>query len=658
MIQDMVRSDMKSKPGNPLLLGATFLQEGTWNFTIFTTTALSHLVIADYENQKELYSCPVTQEHISGNLISLQLSDLPDRFFYAWRSLDRLLVDPFAHLLYTGKTWGKNRWQEALVNPDLFLALAHTPEEYPWQASSPKIEAPLIYEMHVRGMTQDSTSLVASPGTWSGLQEKIEYLASLGINTIELLPIFEFDETEWRGRNPENQELLYNYWGYSPLHFFSPMQRYSSHEDPIKASAEVKKTIDLCHQKNIQVIVDVVYNHTGEGNEQGPSYSLKALSEEEYYLLDETGAHTNYSGCGNTLNVNHPVTSHLIIESLRHWVREYHVDGFRFDLAGAFMRGFQGEELQTSPLLQAISAEPLLSSKLLILEPWDSGGIYKTGSLFSQSITTPFYEWNDRFRDDVRRFIRGDAHQKGLFATRIAGSEDLYHNPSYKTRSVNYITAHDGFTLADLVSYNEKHNLPNGEGNRDGSTDNCSWNSGVEGETNNRHILSLRNQQIKNFLLALLISKGPLMITQGDEYGHTKKGNNNSWCQDNAINWFQWDKPLNSFLKKCLSFRNKSSAIKEKEFFTEADIDWHGTCPFEPNWDSSDQFIGLVTKTKEGFPEYYIGFLPSPERTIVTLPDYENGSWSLGLWSAKKPKITSFQKIEVSPFSSFLLEWK
>ena len=658
---------MKVEPGNPLLFGATFMEGGRWNFAIFSEEPLSHLSIASYETQNEIASFKLCdRDHRIGDVWSVTVSGLPTRFLYAWRGSRGLIIDPFARLLYTGAIWGNNRWQQAREKNELFFGVAATPSPYRWSAPAPAVSDPIIYELHVRGMTKDLSSRVKNPGTWSGLKEKAEYIASLGVNTIELLPIFEFDETEWMRPNPITGEMLYNYWGYSPLHFFSPMQRYCAYDDPIQASEEVKACIDHCHRLGLQVILDVVYNHTGEGNEMGPAYSMKLLAEKAYYLLDEEERHTNYSGCGNTLNVGHPVVQMMIRESLRHWVLEYHVDGFRFDLAGSFLRCFHGREISISPLLQEISGDPLLKNKLFILEPWDSGFIYKTGTLFRQEISTPFYEWNDRFRDDVRCYMKGDQKKKGLFATRFAGSEDMYSNAKKMTHSVNYVTSHDGFSLYDLVSYNEKHNEINGEENRDGTPNNCSWNCGIEGPSNDKKTQKLRMQQMKNFLMALLLSRGVIMLQQGDEYAHTKNGNNNSWCQDTRLNWFQWDTlerhhELVAFLKKCIALRGKSTLLSNKNFLTSKNVDWHGVIPFNPDWDNGSNFLGMVTKLGDGSPEYYIGFLPSSKGLNIELPYYEDRSWHLKLWTSTKPVLTqttSFQKLLVPPFSSFLLEWE
>lgn len=666
---------MKTTAGTPLLLGATWL--GThWNFAVFSPHLITHLIIQDYETHNEIASIPLHKAtNRTGTLWHIAVKDLPRRFLWGWlvrtEKKEHLAIDPYASLLYTGNEWGNNRWRRARESGKSYAyGIATEPIPFPWTAPSPAkrpFSDHILYETHVRGFTKDPSSRVLSPGTWSGYIEKLDYLQSLGVTALELLPIFEFDETEWMRRHPNTGEILYNFWGYSPLHFFSPMQRYSSFQDPIKAAYEFKQFVNECHQRSLSVILDVVYNHTGEGNEDGPAYSFKLLSEKEYYITNEEGVHTNYSGCGNSFNANHPVVQRLIIDSIKHWVEEYSIDGFRFDLAGSFLRGMEGQELPFSPLLFTLAHEPILHDKLLILEPWDPCGIYKTGALFREGTTqgAPLWEWNDRFRDDTRRFIRGDCNQKGLFATRLSGSEDMYSNPLKKIRSINFVTCHDGFTLHDLVSYSEKDNWDNGEENRDGTRDNCSSNYGEEGETANRSRQKLRKQQIKNFLTALFLSHGIPMLHQGDEYGHTKNGNNNSWCQDNPINWFQWDtckqeKDLISFVQMLIAFRKQSTALRSPFFLKECDIDWHGTHPFAPEWTKDDRYLGFVAKARNGSVELYAGFSTSDKKRTVVLPSYDGIVWQVFLpphmqalfLSVQEPKA---QKILIPPYSSFLL---
>lgn len=671
---------MRTHPGNPLLLGATYKGGSVWNFAVFSPNKITDLAIADFETQSEIARFPLRDKlHRNGHIWHIEIEGLPKQFLWAWHVHTtrgvRLAVDPYAKLIYSGATWGSNRWDLAKkTQADLFFAVESEPTHYRWASSPLHPMNPtdhIIYETHVRAMTKDPSSKVSSPGTWNGFIEKLDYLVDLGITAIELLPIYEWNENEWPRTSPSTGEVLYNFWGYSPLNFFSPMQRFSSFEDPILASLELKKFIDECHKRKLHVLLDVVYNHTGEGNEQGPSYSWKLLSEPSYYIMDSKELHTNYSGCGNTFNTNHPITRRLIIESLKHWVYEYRIDGFRFDLAGTFFRDVHGKELSFSPILQSIAMEPLLCSKLLITEPWDAGGMYKTGSLYKEQLSKkpPLFEWNDRFRDDVRRFIKGDFMQKGLFASRLAGSEDIYQNPQKTVHSVNYITSHDGFSLHDLVSYNVKHNFENAENNRDGSSDNCSCNYGQEGPTNDPMIENVRQAQMRNFLLALFLSHGIPMLHQGDEYGHTKQGNNNSWCQDNQINWFLWNKleankSLTHFVKQCIQLRENSPMLRSSSFFKNSEIDWHGQTPFEPQWNSDEKYLGFTTKTRDGTPEYYVGFCASTNATLVTLPSYNLGHWTPILWSNEKPlplhekeKTNSFQKIYVGPCSSFVFVW-
>lgn len=661
-----------STSGTPLFLGATW--QGThWNFAVFSNNPILHLVIAKYETPEKQLSFPLNSScNKTGAIWHIAIQDLPKRFFWGWRveteNGAHLSIDPYAHLLYTGSQWGENRWkQQRDSGKEALFAVATQPEPFAWTAKSPHKQHAdhIIYETHVRGFTKDHSSHVSSPGTWSGYSEKLDYLQSLGVTALELLPIFEFDETEWMRKNPKTGEDLFNFWGYSPLHFFSPMQRYSSFEDPIEASLECKRFIDECHKRSLAVILDVVYNHTGEGNEEGPSYSLKLLAENDYYIMNDEGRHTNYSGCGNSLNVNNPMTRKLLITSLHHWVVEYNIDGFRFDLAGSFFRGMNGAPLSSSPLLQDIAHDPLLQSKLLIFEPWDAGGLYKTGALFRESSqeTNTFLEWNDRFRDDIRRYIRGDLHMKGLFATRLSGSEDMYTNPTHQLHTINYVTAHDGFTLHDLVSYATKQNWENAEDNRDGTNENFS--SSYDNEEGAK-ITHLQEQQMKNFFLALLLSHGIPLLHQGDEYGHSKQGNNNSWCHDTQRNWFQWDhskqqKSLIHFVSKLIAFRKESHTLRSSIFLKKSDIDWHGLKPFAPHWEQADPYIGFTAKRQDGTAEFYAGFSPSNAKKTITLPSYEEGSWELLLSThplTQPLTHSSIQKIHIAPFSAFILTWK
>ncbi len=377
----------------------------------------------------------------------------------------------------------------------------------------------VIYEMHTRGFTHDPSSKVKQPGTFSAITEKIPYLKKLGVNTIELLPINEFNESEYPRKNPHTGKQLMNYWGYSTINFFSPMNRYASGDNASDTIHEFKSMVKELHRNKIEVILDVVFNHTAEGNELGPTLSFRGLENNTYYMLNNDKQFLNFSGCGNTMNCNHPVVREMIHDCLRYWVTEMHVDGFRFDLASILGRDSDGTPLSSPPLLERIALDPLFAQTKLIAEAWDAAGLYQVGSFPSWGV---WAEWNGQYRDTIRCFIKGDKNLSATFATRLCGSSDMYANGRSPSHSINFTTSHDGFTLSDLVSYNHKHNIDNGENNNDGDNHNNSWTCGAEGPTKKRLIIALRERQKRNMHMALMLSQGIPMITMGDEYGHTK----------------------------------------------------------------------------------------------------------------------------------------
>lgn len=473
--------------------------------------------------------------------------------------------------------------------------------DYDWEGDLP-LEIPLsqtvIYEMHVGGFTRHPNSGVAPEkrGTYAGVIEKIPYLKSLGINAVELLPVHAFDETDARPG-------LKNYWGYSTISFFAPHPSYSSRTDPVGAVEEFRDMVKALHAAGIEVILDVVFNHTAEGNEHGPTLAYRGLWNDGYYILESNKTYySNYSGCGNSVEANHPIMQYLILDSLRYWVSEMHVDGFRFDLASALARDYQGHALETPPLLWAIETDPILANTKLIAEAWDAAGLYQVGSFIGDR----FAEWNGPFRDDVRRFVKGDNHTVGKLAARILGSPDIYRQAGRDpARSINFITCHDGFTLNDLVSYNTKHNQANGEDNRDGCNDNHSWNGGVEGKTDTPEIEALRLKQIKNFLTILLFSQGTPMLLMGDEVRHTQKGNNNAYCQDNELSWFDWSAierhaDLLRFVRQLIHTTQKLPLLQRETFLEvipgsqNMNLVWHGTQLGRPDWGMDSHAIALT----------------------------------------------------------------
>ena len=453
------------------------------------------------------------------------------------------------------------------------------PEDFDWEGDRP-LGLPftdlVIYEMHVRGFTRSPTSGVKFPGTFAGLRQKIPFLKELGINCVELMPIFEFDECEVDRRHPRTGERLFNYWGYNTLAFCAPKAGYAASGRAGMQVDEFKSLVKELHKNGIEVILDVVFNHTAEGGEDGPTLSFRGLDNRTWYLLTPEGRYLNFSGCGNTLNCNHPVVRNFVLDCLRWWVAEYHIDGFRFDLASILGRDENGVAVANPPLLEALAADPILGTTKLIAEAWDAAGLYQVGSF-------PAYgrwaEWNGRYRDCLRRFLKGDHGQVSEMASRLVGSPDLYATRG-PAASVNFVTCHDGFTLADLVSYNDKHNEDNGEDNRDGANDNYSWNCGVEGPTDDPDVNALRQRQTKNFFCLLMLANGVPMFAAGDEFLRTQRGNNNPYNQDNETSWLDWSyierhADFHRFAKRMIAFRKAHPSLARPSFWRE-DVRWYG----------------------------------------------------------------------------------
>ncbi|MBR3537979.1 MAG: glycogen debranching enzyme, partial [Eubacterium sp.] len=476
------------------------------------------------------------------------------------------------------------------------------PNDYSWEGDKP-LEIPMrdlvIYEAHVRGFTKDPSSGVNYKGTYSGLIKKIPYLKELGINCIELLPVFEFDELE--NTHTYEGKTLYNYWGYSTVNFYSPKEGYARSALNDLASEEFKYLIKKMHQAGIEVILDVVFNHTAEGNELGPTISFRGIDNRTYYLLSPEGEYLNYSGCGNTINCNNAVTRGFIRNCLRYWVAEYHIDGFRFDLAAILSRDTEGNPMVNPPLLESLAQDVILGKCKLIAEAWDAAGLYQVGRFPAWH---RWAEWNGRYRDCLRGFLKSGAECGPELIQRIQGSPDLYSTRG-SDASVNFITCHDGFTLCDLVSYNEKHNEANGEGNQDGSNDNISWNCGVEGETDDPEIISLRKRQIKNAAALLLLSRGVPMLLAGDEFMNTQYGNNNAYCQDNEISWLNWDNltehaDIFAFFKKMIAFRHAHPVLRRNDYHMGQnlsgypELSFHGTRPWDMDTESPFLCFGFL----------------------------------------------------------------
>ncbi len=587
--------------GSPEPLGLSF-SETHANFALFSSHA-TRVTLGFFIHQDPIIEIPMNR---TDNIWHIGIVDLPKGLEYAYR------CEGPSGYLFNPKYWLLDPYAK-IIHGD--RARAKDPNHFDWENDMPPNipkEDLIIYEMHVRGLTRHPSSKVNYPGTYLGMIEKIPYLKKLGINAVELLPIFDFDETVDKHISPKTKQKLVNYWGYNPLNFFAPMDWYAI-EDPVD---EFKTLVKELHKNGIEVILDVVYNHSGEGKETFYYKSFRGIDNPVYYMLDAQGKYLNYSGCGNTLNVNHPIVQKLIIDSLRYWVEQMHVDGFRFDLASILTRDLKGKPLAHPPILEMIAKDPILSKVKLIAEAWDAAGLYQLGYFprFGR-----FSEWNGRYRDVVRRFIKGTNNYAGHFANVMMGTETIYRTSKTPLSSINFITAHDGFCLKDLVTYQEKHNFDNGENNRDGSNQNDSWNCGFEGETDDPNINAFRQRQLQNFLLALFLAQGIPMLLMGDEMGHTRKGNNNPYVQDNEINWHLWDQinpKIFDFTSALIAFRKKNPALRSKTFLTDKDVSWHNS------WNSECRYVAfeLKNQTPHIFAAFNANYLP----TTVGLPE---GSW-------------------------------
>jgi isoamylase len=518
-----------------------------------------------------------------------------------------ILMDPYAKAI-----GGRDEWGVPLDQKDVYPFRARiVTDDFDWESDRP-LETPMeelvIYEMHVRGFTRHPSSRVRHPGTFAAIREKIPYLRSLGVNCVELMPVCEFDELESSRPNPETGELLMNYWGYSPLGFFAPKAGYAASgamQDGTMVVDELKTVVKELHKNGIEVILDVVFNHTAEGGAHGPTISFRGIDNQTYYMLTPDGHYLNFSGTGNTLNCNNPIVRAMVLDCLRYWASEYHIDGFRFDLASILGRDPSGAPLPNPPLLEMLAFDPILAKCKLIAEAWDAGGLYQVG-------TFPAYgrwaEWNGQYRDAVRRFLKGDPGQVAAMVQRVQGSPDMYAGGVLgPTASINFITCHDGFTLADLVSYNEKHNWANGEQNRDGLNENYSWNGGWEGPTSDPAIKALRRCQMKNAVAILMLSQGVPMLLMGDEVGRTKGGNNNSYPHDNEVNWLDWrlmesSSDLLRFVRNCIAFRKAHPVLRHKRYLRNedyvgsgyADITGHGTQAYAPDWSQDSRTLAFM----------------------------------------------------------------
>ncbi len=614
------RNGFKVRRGRPFPFGVTLVPGGV-NFSVFSSGATAcTLVLFKKHNPEPFVEIPFPQEFRTGNVFTMTVFELDyETLEYGyrmdgpfnpqigdWYDTSKILTDPYAKALGGREVWGRTPdWNEKYQHRSQIVL-----DDFDWEDDCP-LEIPhedlIIYEMHVRSFTRHDSSEIKEShrGTFSGICDKISYLKELGINAVELMPVFEFDEFENSRPNPESGEMLYNYWGYSTVGFFAPKAAYAATGRFGMQVDELKTLIKELHKNGIEVILDVVFNHTAEGNERGPTISFRGLDNKTYYMLTPEGYYFNFSGCGNTLNCNNPIVRNFVLDCLRYWASEYHIDGFRFDLAAILGRDPWGAPLANPPLLETLAFDPILAKCKLIAEAWDAGGLYQVGSF-------PAYgrwaEWNGKYRDCIRKFLKGDEGQVGEVAQRLQGSPDLYawagRSPA---TSINFITAHDGFTLADLVSFNGKHNEANGEGNRDGDNDNHSWNCGAEGWTEDPNVNALRQRQIKNAIALLMVSQGVPMLLMGDEMGRSKNGNNNTYCHDNELNWLNWNllkanDPLFQFTKHCIHFRRAHPVLRPPQHFQNqdyqgsgyADITWHGTQAWNTDWSNSSRCLAFM----------------------------------------------------------------
>ena len=601
----------KIRPGFFRMYGACVASNGV-SFTINSHGATRcTLLLFKPQAPKPYARIPFPDSYRIGDTYSMLVFDIkPDEFEYAFSfdgpyepakgllfNEENVLLDPYSRAVTGQRKWG----EKPEGGKDFEYRARVVKSSFDW-GNIKQLEQPfedlVIYETHVRGYTKDKSSGVSAPGTFAGLKDKIPYLKDLGINAVELMPIFEFDEME--SARVVDGVQLYNYWGYNTVSFFAPNTSYAFNEEHNHEGDELKSLIKALKENGIEVILDVVFNHTAEGNEMGPCFSFKGIDNNVYYMLTPDAHYYNFSGCGNVMNCNHPVVRSFIIDCLRHWAIEYRVDGFRFDLASILGRDQNGAPMANPPILESLAFDPVLGKMKLIAEAWDAGGLYQVGSVPSWN---RWAEWNGRYRDDMRSFLKGDDGMAGNAITRITGSRDLYSPESRGHKaSVNFMTCHDGFTLYDLYSYNEKHNEKNGWNNTDGDNNGHSWNCGAEGETDDPNVNGLRRRLIKNAFAALLCSRGPAMFFAGDEFCNTQFGNNNAYCQDNIISWLDWSrleefKEIHDFVRHMIQFRKEHPILRKMTKPSSCqfpEISVHNGTPFNASTDYKTKLIGIM----------------------------------------------------------------
>jgi glycogen operon protein len=629
-------------------LGATPLAEGV-NFSLLCRHGTRvTLVISPIDSNTPIAELELhPQRNRTGDHWHILVHDLPAAFRYGYRvdgphdrihryDYDLVLLDPAATLVSDGGTWGSM----CELNPrkSIRRCMYVRAPRYDWKDDQPPrtpLEDTIIYELHVRGFTCHPNSGVARPGTFAGLTEKIPYLKDLGVTAVELLPIHEFDECDCPFFNPDTGEKLRNFWGYNSIAFAAPKAAFAQSGADHGQVREFRDMVNAFHDAGLEVILDVVFNHTGEGDERGRTFSFRGLDNELYYLLDANGKYLNFTGCGNTVNCNHPVVRDLLMTCLHYWVGHMHVDGLRFDLASVFGRDRHGNLLLDPPVVESIVEDGVLADTKLIAEPWDAAGVEQVGRF---PYGRRWSEWNGRFRDDVRRFWRGEPNTAANFASRLCGSSDLYLPTGRRpVHSINFITCHDGFTLNDLVSYDRKHNRMNGEGELDGSEFNHGWNCGIEGPTDDPAINGLRLRQAKNLIASLLLSQGVPMILAGDEFLRTQCGNNNAWCQDNEISWIDWSLQAQHtefahFVRAMIQFRMRHPALRRRDFLNDNAVTWHGVKPLHPDWTAESKLVSYALNGqrtgRETDCDIYVIVNGAETSISVSAPAVPNG----GIW--------------------------
>jgi isoamylase len=643
------------RSGSPLPLGAHQESDGV-NFSIFSRNATQVRLeffehVQDKDPSRAIVFDPICNR--TGDIWHIWVQGVQPGQLYGYRvdgpyepenghrfNYNKLLLDPFASAISLIQHWefskalgydpssslGDISFSE-MDNAETMPKCIYTFDHFDWEGDQPlrhPWEKTIIYETHLRGFTIHHSSNVDRPGTYMGMVEKIPYLKGLGVTAIELMPIQEFNHSDVDRQNPNTEEPLRNYWGYNPVSFSAPKASYCGFGGMGHQKVEFKEMVRAFHQAGIEVILDVVFNHTAEGNERGPTFCFRGLDNAIFYLLEEDKRfYKDYTGTGNTLNANHPVVREFILDALRYWVMEMHVDGFRFDLASVLGRDTNGILLSNPPLLEQIAEDPILREVKIIAEAWDAAGAYQVGSFSERR----WAEWNGRYRDEVRRFWRGDEGLVGLFASRIAGSADIYQGSGKGPESsINFITCHDGFTLNDLVSFRKKHNDSNGENNQDGMNENFSENFGEEGETDNPEIEEVRKRQIKNFLLTLFVSRGVPMLLGGDEFRRTQLGNNNAYCQDNEISWFDWTllechEEIYRFTRAMIAFRQAHPVLSKEAFYSEEGIQWFSSTGGVPDWSNpGNKRLACLIKERED-SELFMLFNSDRSPIAFSLPE-------------------------------------